>query len=306
MQRIVPVPLLVVCLLAVLPGFSRGDEPAAEPVQPVLLIEELQRLREEKGALEERLKFLTCAPTFSSDELLRKGHQQLRELADNTRAQRQSMADFEGFVKWMGGSLTGYAKYIEAGSVLAGFARILPIPYAGQASALTKFVSQSVLALNATSTAIGAYLKSSQEFLAKAEAIDPAKGLAPPQLAEVARLANGDLSRDMAEVQVRLRSTAEVSASSLAFLEALNHYAGSTDEYWNRAKSLVTRKEIDKGDKSFLTTSVDGLRKRAGSFNAKLRTFEETSRKDAPLISNLAAYDGLVRELETKRTRGGS
>ena len=38
---------------------------------------------------------MECAPVVSSDELLAKNFRQLQELANNTRLQRQSMADFE-------------------------------------------------------------------------------------------------------------------------------------------------------------------------------------------------------------------
>ena len=83
--------------------------------------------------------------------------------------EEMTMTDFEAFVTWMTANLSGYAKYVEAGSVAAGFARILPIPYAGQASLLTKFVSQGVLSLNAASVAIARYLDTSQKFVVRVQ-----------------------------------------------------------------------------------------------------------------------------------------
>ncbi|RNC67807.1 MAG: hypothetical protein ED859_13105 [Desulfuromonadales bacterium] len=260
-----------------------------------------------KVQLEEKIRSMECAPIISSDELLRKNVQQLQELARNTRAQRQSMTDFEGFVKWMSASLAGYEKYIQAGSVVAGFARVLPIPYAGQASMLTKFVSQGVLSLNATSVSITRYLATSQKFLAKVDAVDQGKGLDPARVSEAARFADGELLRDMTDVQAKLKTSADISASTLSFLEALNHYVGSTDEYWSKTKAFVTRKDSEKADKSFLSSSIEGLKNKAGSFNGKLRVYEDSTRKDLPLIKNLVAYDDLVKELEAKaRARQGT
>ncbi|AJE03926.1 hypothetical protein [Geobacter pickeringii] len=265
--------------------------------------EALDALRREKALLEEKLKALECTPTVSGDELMQKNIRQLRELAQNTRAQRQSMADFEGFVRWMSGSLAGYEKYIQAGTVVAGFARVLPIPYAGQASLLTKFASQGILSLNATSASITKYLETSQKFLARVDAIDPAKGPAAAQLSDAARFADGELLRDMSDVQTKLRSAADISSSTLSFLESVNHYVGSTDEYWSKTKAFLARKDADKNDKSFLASSIEGLRNRAGGFNGKLKLFEETAQKDLPLIKNVAVYDGLVRELAGKGSR---
>ena len=228
----------------------------------------------------------------------------LQDLSANTRAQRQSMADFEKFVTWMSSSLAGYEKYIQAGSVVAGFARVLPIPYAGQASVLTKFVSQGVLSLNAASGSIASYLKTSDRYLAMVDAIDPVRPDAV-KVSAAARYADGELLRAMTDVQAKLRTSADVSASTLSFLETLDHYAGNTDEYWAKTKAFVTRNDAYKNDKSYLAASIEGLRNRAASFNGRLRLFEESAKKDLPLIKNLVAYDDLIRELDRKRASGG-
>lgn len=298
MKRLLVAAVLVARALSV-PVAGAEEAPSCEEVVKQQS-QALEAVRQENAALAEKLRAMTCTPVISRDELLQRDYRQLRELAANTRAQRQSMADFENFVKWMGGSLSGYAKYIEAGSVVAGFARVLPIPYAGQASVLTKFVSQGVLALNATSVSIARYLDTSGRFVAKVDTLDPAKGLTSAQLADVARFADGELLKEMLDVQAKLKTTAEISSSSLSFLETVNQYMGSSDEYWNKTKSFLLRKEPDKHEKSFLTSSLEGLRNRAGNFNSRLRTFDDAARKDVPLIKRVVAYDDLLRDLEAR------
>lgn len=303
MKRVV-ISLLCGFLLSGLTALRAGADEAV-PCETLMKQkdEALLVLRKEKAALEDKIKTIECTPTISGDALLRKNYQRLQEVAVNTRAQRQAMAEFEGFVKWMTGNLSGYAKYVEAGSVAAGFAKVLPIPYAGQASLLTKFVSQGILSLNAASVSINRYLGTSQQFLARVDAIDPARELNGTQISDAARFADEQLLRDMNDVQTKLATTSDISASSLSFLETVNQYVGSTDEYWNKTKSFVTRKETDKKEKSFISSSIDSLKNRAGSFNAKLKTFDESAKKDVPLIKNLAAYDDLVRELDLKAAR---
>lgn len=288
----------VLLLLAAVSAFpAMADEAAAETVSKE---EMLQALARENALLKEKLRSLECAPAITCDALAQKNLQTLREIARNTKNQHQAMADFEGFVKWMATNLSGYAKYVQAGSVAAGFAKVLPIPYAGQASVLTKFASQGVLSLNAASLSINRYLDTSRQFVAKVEALDPAKPATPVEVSELARFADGELLRDMNDVQQKLAVTAEISTSSLAFLETVNSYVGSTDEYWNKTKSLISRKEGDKKEKSFLSENLQNLRDKAGSFNARLKAFDETARKDGPLIRSVVAYDELVRELGTK------
>ncbi|BDV43776.1 hypothetical protein GURASL_26990 [Geotalea uraniireducens] len=298
--------VLVAALLAAAslpaPFAAAEDVPSCEEMVKQQSVA-LEAARQENTALAEKMRTMECTPVISRDELLQRNYRQLQELAANTRVQRQSMADFENFVRWMGGSLSGYAKYIEAGSVVAGFARVLPIPYAGQASVLTKFVSQGVLALNATSVSIAKYLDTSGKFVAKVDALDPAKGLTSTQLADAARFADAELLKEMLDVQTRLKTTAEISSSSLSFLETVNQYMGSSDEYWNKTKSFIMRKDVDKHEKSFLTSSLEGLRTRTGQFNNKLRIFEDAARKDVPLIKKTVAYDDLLQELEARGAR---
>lgn len=260
--------------------------------------EELQALKQEHLLLQGKLALLQGTPSLTRDTLAAKNLQRLKEIAADVKAQRQTMTDFETFVSWMSNNLSGYSRYIEAGSVAAGFAKVLPIPYAGQASMFTKFVSQGILSLNAASVSINRYLGTSQAFVARVDKLDAAN----PNVADVmeaGRFADEQLLKDMTDVQKKLASAGEVSASTLSFLESLNHYVGSTDEYWKKTKSFITRND-DKNEKSFLTDSITSLKTRAAGFNGKLQVFEEKAKKDAPLIKTLGAYGELIRELDGK------
>jgi len=255
-------------------------------------------LAKENALLQEKLKTLEGC-SISSANLATKNCRRLKDVAADIRVQRQGMADFEGYVKWMSANIAGYSKYLSAGSVAAGFAKVLPIPYAGQASVFTKFVSNAVISLSAASVSINKYLATSQQFLVRADALDPAKGVSVQEVSELVRFADQELLKEMIEVQERLTSTGELSASSLSFLESLNHYMGSTDEYWMKTKSLLKSGD-DKKEKSFLSESTTSLRNRALAFNGKFKKFEETVKKDAPLIKSLVAYDDLIREIDPK------
>ncbi|HEX9024731.1 MAG TPA: hypothetical protein VF799_12925 [Geobacteraceae bacterium] len=283
------------CLAVLLLSVPLRAEEAAAPAVPLKQNDETpEDLARENALLREKLRLLESTPAISADALGRKNYRQLREIAASVKTQRQTMTDFAGFVTWMTGNLSGYSKYVEAGSMAAGFARFLPIPYAGQASLLSKFVSQGILSLNSASVAISRYLATSRQFVTRAESLDPAK---PAEISELARFADRELLRDMNDARQKLAAASEISASSLSFLEALNSYVGSSDAYWNKTKAFLSGKEPDRKEKGFLAESIRNLRDKAGSFNTKLRLFDETARKDEPLVKAVVAYDELVLEL---------
>ncbi|UFS70061.1 hypothetical protein LPW11_19540 [Geomonas sp. RF6] len=267
-----------------------ADAPATETIAT---------LTKENQELQEKLKVLQqCSITSSA--LAVKTCARLKEIAADVRQQRQGMADFEGYVKWMSNNIAGYNKYLAAGSAAAGFAKVLPIPYAGQASGFAKFVSNAAISLSNASVSINNYLGTSQRFISGVDALDPAKGVSPAKVSELVRLADGELLKSMLEVQQRLAATSELSSSSLAFLESINHYIGSTDEYWAKTKSLVKSGETDKKEKGFLADSITALRNRAQGFNGRFKVFADTVQKDTPLVKSLMAYEELMRDLEPK------
>ncbi len=263
-------------------------------------------LRKDNAVLQEKITAMEKVPALTGQELSMRSSTRIREIAGDVRLQRQSMKDFEAYVKWMSANLAGYSKYIEAGSFAAGFAKVLPIPYAGQASVLAKFISQGVLALNSASVSIARYLSTSGQFISMAESVDKAATDGrSADLAAVIRFADQRLLGDMNDARAKLATTADISSSTLSFLESLNHYVSCTDEYWNKTKSFITRKDADKNEKSFLSQSIRNLKNGAAGFNAKLKLFEESAKKDEPLINSLVTYDELMRAITGKTVKAG-
>lgn len=276
--------------------WAEDTPPAPAVVKPN--DEVILALAKENALLQEKLKALEGC-SISSTDLAGRNVKRLKDVAADIRLQRQGLADFEGYVKWMSANVAGYSKYLSAGSVAAGFAKVLPIPYAGQASVFTKFVSNAAVSLSAASVSINKYLGTSQQFLARADAIESSKGVNALEVSELVRFADQNLLKGMIDVQERLVITSELTSSSLSFLESLNHYVGSTDQYWMKTKSLLKSGE-DKNEKSYLSESTTALRNRAQAFNGKFKQFDETVKKTAPLIKSLVAYDDLIRDIDPR------
>jgi hypothetical protein len=285
------VPATVILFLQ---AVAYAGETACGPATPAE--EQVFNLQLENETLKLKIRQLDTIKSLTTERLRQRKAQRLKEIAADVRTQRLSTSDFEGFVKWMSANLAGYNRYIQAGSYAAVIGRMLPIPYAGQASIFAKFVAQFTVALNAASVAITNYLNSSQRFLTMADTIDPVKPPDDRALAEAAQFADQKLLKDMNDAHAKLVAVSDLSAGALSFLETLNHYACSTDEYWNRVKGLV-KKEADSKEKSFISESTSNLKAQAERFNGKLRTFEEITRKETAAVKALAVYDELAAEL---------
>jgi len=148
---------------------------------------------------------------------------------------------------------------------------------------------------------VSRYLATSKDFTARVDALDHAAPAAKAkEIADITRIADGRLRSDMNEARLKLKAASELSASTLSFLESLNHYLGSTDEYWNKTKSLITRKDTDQKEKGYLSQSILNLKNRAGSFNTRLQHFETSTEKDESLIVSLRVYDELMREMSAR------
>lgn len=258
------------------------------------------KLQQDIISLSAHIQELEHQPVITPERLRQIKIQRLKEIAVDARLQRQSTGDFQGFVTWMSTNLAGYNKYILAGSYAAVIARVLPIPYAGQASIFTKFVAQFALALNNASLSINSYLNSSQKFISMVDAIDPTRQVDPKAVIEASNYADNHLLKSMNDAQHKLATVADLSSGALSFLDSLEHYMSSSDEYWNKAKGLF-RKEVDPKEKSFVSESSSSLKSQAAKFNLKLKNFEEIGHKQAMKVKSLAVYDELMTEASARQ-----
>jgi hypothetical protein len=193
----------------------------------------------------------------------------------------------------MSDNLAGYNQYIQAGSYAAVFARMLPIPYAGQASIFTKFLAQFTVSLNEASVSVTNYMNSSWKFIVMADAIDLTKEIDENKVAEAASFADQQMLKDMNHAKNKLAAVSSLSSGALSFLESVNSYVSSTDEYWNKAKGLF-KKNVDPKERSYLSESISNLKGQADLFNSRLKQFEQLGDQETTAVKSLAVYDELA------------
>jgi len=243
---------------------------------------------------------LDAVKAIAYEFLRQKKLQKLKDTAALVKAQRQATQDFEGFFTWMSTNLAGYNRYIKASSYVANAAKMLPVPYAGQASNFTKFVGQFTVALNKASQSTTQYLNSSQKFITMVEAINPAMPLSDKALAEAHLFADQKLLKDMNNAQKDLSAISNLSSGALSFLTGLSQFANETTNYWNRIKGLV-KKDIDPKEKSYLSESIYNLKSQAERFNGRFIIFEELAQKETAGVKSLVVYDELAAEIGTMK-----
>jgi hypothetical protein len=295
-KYLLSLPILIIFLLISKQGSAAENACGPSPVTN----EQSVNLLAEQEILTLKLNQLESLRNLPIELLNRKKALRLKEIAVDVKKQRLVTTDFESFFNWMSINLASYNRYLQAGSYAAMAAKFLPIPYAGQASVFTKFVSQFTVALNNASVAISNYQKSSLKFISMVDAMENA-GTDKDKLATEAMLfADQQLLKDMNEAEARLALVSDLSSGALSFLESINHYVGRTDEYWNKAKG-VFKKDIDPKEKSFISESTNNLKNSADNFNSKIRTFKELGKKEAFGIKALAVYDELATEIALLR-----
>lgn len=294
MQKITLTAVIVALLvsLGTKPGLSAENACGPSPASD----QQLVNLLADKEILSLKLNQMESLRNLPIELLNRKKTMRLKEIASDVKKQRLATSDFEGFFTWMSLNLASYNRYIQAGSYAALAAKFLPIPYAGQASIFTKFVSQFTVSLNNASVAVCNYQKSSQKFLSMVDALDTAGTDKEKLTTEATAFADHQLLKDMNDAEARLASVSDLSSGALSFLESLNHYVGSTDEYWNKAKGIF-KKDVDPKEKSFISESTNSLKNRADHFNAKITSFKELGKKEAFGIKALTVYDELAAEI---------
>ncbi|MBI5483002.1 MAG: hypothetical protein HY888_00890 [Deltaproteobacteria bacterium] len=280
------------------PAFA--DENVCGPMTPAE--EQTLKLQQENSNLAARIQELESRRCISVDLLRQKKTQRLKEIATDVRQQRKTVEDFQGFVTWMSANLAGYNKYIQTGSYAAVAARMLPIPYAGQASIFTKFLTQFTISLNSASLSINNYLGTSLKYIEMVDTIDPAGPIDQKSVDDLSAFADQQLIKDMYEAQNRLTAVSDLASGALSFLQSLNNFVSGTDEYWNKMKGAF-RKDIDPKEKSYISESTSNLKTRAAIFNSRLKSFEELGKKQTTAVKSLAVYDELNAELAVKSGR---
>ena len=213
--------------------------------------------------------------------------------------QRAQVAEMERYASWMRTTIVSYNKYIQAGSTAAAVSRFLPIPYAGQAALFSKLLAQFSANLTSTSLALNRYGTTAQELQSKISKLPTNHSESRDlQLLSVYNYTDQSFLPAMDQTQQELNRIAELSTSTLAFLQSLHHYLSSGDEYMQKVKGAVFKKDSQRNEMSMLTENVKHLTDQTAIFSKRLETF----RQQGDQIHQSARTERVYQKLMTLMT----
>lgn len=221
-------------------------------------------------------------PSIAQEQLEQKTAQFAAQISANLKEQKSGFAEFENFLRWMSGSLTGYEKALHTSAQIAAVTKFLPIPYAGQASGFAKFAANFTLQLSNAGGALQKMQDAAQKYqklLGEYEA-NPTSA----NLSNCIKFADETLVPTIHDTAEKLEKIGQMSASMLGFLGAIDGYLQNADEMLGRAKSLlggdVTADRAQMQQKSGL------LRSKLDIFDKRCKALQELAKKESQLAKN--------------------
>lgn len=283
------------------PHGTSGEETHVLPTDSPPCAAELGEIE----TLRKRLLLMEQAPRLTSDEIHGRVWSELKEMARRVRGQREGVKESARYVSWLSENLDGYQKYLQASTVAANLIKVLPIPYAGQASLFTRFTAQGVATLNRTGKTIRTYLDASAQF------IDAYDGATASQDHSVEREQNLERSAERLvtaeqELNQSLQGVLDISTATLSFLEGVKGYLGSADQYWARTKSLVKRDGGAAPEKGYLSTSIEHLREQGERFTRGMAGVSDVVTKNGEAMTRIRVLRMLENDLHARSVNNGS
>lgn len=208
-------------------------------------------------------------------ELARYSYDDLALTAAALRDDGRTVDDFGGFITAMKASVADYADMIKASAYLSNVVRVLPIPYAGEASTATKLASNTLLHLGNAAAALDRYKKSSAAFLYDFDRLDRATAT-PEQIARLAAFADDTVMNDARDLQTAMGRIASATAGMATAAQTVSRAMETTGDYLDQAKNLVGMQPSPK-EKARAAADRDSFKARLIQLNQKIAALENSA-----------------------------
>ncbi len=244
----------------------------------------------------------TGQPTacVSKQELINKSYDELGVVAKSIKNQETSMNEFSTFVGIMKNYVSDYSKTIQASAYFSNALRVLPIPYAGEISNATKLVSNSLVNLNNTATAINSYKQSSSNFIKGYNQLNP--NSTPSEIAKLAKYADDKLIIDALKLEGNMEQISKTTEALVSVTQMVSNSSSSAFDYLGKAKSLLGNDEvIPLEDKNKIAKSSDGFKASLIQLNNHISSLKNSAITNRQNISKARVISDLAVELDSKK-----
>lgn len=232
---------------------------------------------------------------YNAQQLNQYSYEHLFKVAHLMRQDAKKIDEFSGFITAIKGSVNEYAQIIRSSVYLTNVVRYLPIPYAGEASSITKVVSNTLLNLNGAAVSLDRYQKSSNAFLDSFDKLDP-HSATPAQLAKLAAYADTVVMNDAEALQNSLQGISSSASTLAATTQSISNAISTGGDYLNQAKSFVGIKP-SANEEEKVRASGTSFHTKLTLLSQKISTLENSAQTHRTNILKARSYAELAQQL---------
>ncbi|MDD2698231.1 MAG: hypothetical protein PHF17_05440 [Arcobacteraceae bacterium] len=236
---------------------------------------------------------------ISQQELVSKSYSELSVVAKSIKEQESAMSDFAKFIDIMKSYVSDYSNTIQASAYFSNALRVLPIPYAGEVSNATKLVSNSLVTLNNTASALHKYRESSAIFIKEYNQLG--ENPTPSALAELSKYADNTLIIDALALQGEMEQISKTTEGLLTATQIISTTSTTALNYLGKAKSLLGgTEEITVEDKEAIAKSKDGFKSNLAQLNTHINMLKNSAMLNRQGIAKARVISDLAVEVNDR------
>jgi hypothetical protein len=235
--------------------------------------------------------------SISQQELFNKSYSELAHVVKSIQSEKNVMREFEHFIKIMKTYVNDYSTTIERSAYFSQAIRVLPIPYAGEVSNATRIVSNSLVTLNNTATALDRYQNSSQSFLNGFNQLGKKPSLVA--LDKLSRYADDILIVNALDLQANMREIGKTTENLLYINSIISETSSTASSFFGRLKDFITATP-SKNEKDSLEESDDTFKSKLVQLNRHITILEKSATINRQSIARSRVYSNLAVEISLR------
>jgi len=232
---------------------------------------------------------------YNAGQLNQYSYDHLSKVAVLMRQDAEKIDQFSGFIGTIKGTVNDYTKIIQSSVYLTNVVRYLPIPYAGEASSITKIVSNTLLNLNGAAVSLERYQKSSTAFLDSFDKLDR-NTVTSIQLVKLASYADTVVLNDAETLQHSLQGISSSASTLAATTQSISNAISTGGDYLNQAKSFVGLKP-SANEEEKIKASGTSFQSKLTLLSQKICTLENSAHTHRSNILKARTYAELAKQL---------
>lgn len=240
-------------------------------------------------------ELLQCQKTSLSKMVLtQKSYTSLQTLNNDLKENSLTLDTINDFLKWFGGSLGEYTKYLEASQALLSAAKLAGVPYASDFATYNGVIKRQITLTTQTSELISRFTLTStavRNQFATISSDDVTK------LRQLAHHIDMYVLPDMMAIKQKTTLLLEAVSTMELTLTKLTTLSNGADKVLSSMKEWVG---LPKEETSYMTKLLSELKAKSTQSVAKINQFHARLERDIALAKRVETYFELIDEIEKR------